>query len=396
MGENSSKIYEGANITGIARLGGRLTDGIDAQEKFRDYLAGCDIETLERHAKECLKEKKFDERGYVLQDIVNTLAGRLVLRVDFGRYRGTKKEEDNGIDGVWHTEDHDFVVEVRTKEDFSIDWKKIVKYRDQLLQEDMIDSKKHSFLLVMGEMEKEALVAQVRGLPRAWDARIITVGSLIQLVKLKHKNSLGLSDDYFHDILQPLDYICVDGLVTLLDEIVSDVTGKDEETNKEAGEIQETEKSTQPSKSHEPEDAGHRDRIIATIQKETGGNLVQNRKTRFENSKTGELYFISFSKKYGDNQNFGYWYGYNYDPNSEKENTGFLILCTKEPNDWFYRIPVGTIEKLAVEGKLNCTDYEKFRCVHLHMEASNGQLMLKLRRGHGEEDIEQYKVSLVS
>lgn len=399
MDKRGFKIYEGKAIEQIVgHCGdGKLKDGNDTQKELREYLDDCDIETLEKHAREC-RESAFnnDKRaaGLVLQDIVNTLAKCwLGLQVEHGRYSGTRNEEDNGVDGVWHTQEHDFVVEVKKKEDFSMNLKDIVKYRDQLLQEEKIDGKNHSFLLVMGEMKKEALVAQVRGLPRAWDTRIITVDYLIQLVKLKHKNSFGLSDDYFHDILKPLDYICVDGLVTLLAEIVSDVTNEDKVTNRKEGRIQETEKNKQESKSHEPEDTGHRDRIITMIEKETGGNLVQKGRTRFENSKTGELFFISFSKKHREKQNAYYWYTYNY---NRSNKCNFLALCTKEENDWFYLIPVETIEKLVDEGKLNFNDQKNFRRVHIAMDMNKGEMMLRLKKGYSNKSLKDYKVLLPS
>ena len=384
MDENSSKIYEGRAIKQIVGLFGDLKDESKAQRELREYLAGCDIETLKRHAEECLKEKKFDERGFVLQDIVNTLAERLELKVDPGRYRGTQRDDDNGVDGVWKTDDHAFVVEVKTTDTYRMDLKTIGDYRDNLLQKQEIKNN-NSLLLVMGSMSKEEdLVSQVKGSPRAWDTRIITVGSLIQLVELKVKGSSGLNPDYFYEFLQPFDYICVDDLIKLLTGIVSDVSDTEED------DILETEQKT---KSIQKPNDSHRKRVLKTIETMHEGNLVQKGRARFENSKTGELFFISFSRNYGDEENAAYWYGYNYKFSNE---CNFLALCTKEPKDWFYLIPVEIVEKLTEEGKLNFKDYENSRCVHLHVKTSNGQLMLKLRRGHGEEDIEQYKVSLVS
>ena len=85
---------------------------------------------------------------------------------------------------------------------YRMDLKTIGDYRDNLLQKQEIKNN-NSLLLVMGSMSKEEdLVSQVKGSPRAWDTRIITVGSLIQLVELKVKGSSGLNPDYFYKILQ--------------------------------------------------------------------------------------------------------------------------------------------------------------------------------------------------
>ena len=383
MNKKDYKIFEGVNIKGIAGLHGDLKDGNPAQEKLRDYLAGCNIETLKRHAEECLEEK-FDGCGFVLQDIVNTLAKRLDLEVVHGRYNRASKKENNGFDGMWKTHDHDFVVEVKKVDDFSMNLENFVKYRDQLLQEGRIDSKNHSFLLVVGDMKKGAFVAQVKGdLKRAGDTRIITVESLIQLVELKMKELPGLNPDYFCEILKPIDYTRVDGLVTLLDNIVSD-TAEAEEDN-----IQEMEQNKQKTKSHRQTNDDHHNKIFTTIETKTGGNLEKKGRARFENSKTGELFFILFSREYEHKKNARYWYA--YDPSQEGN---FLALCTKEPRDWFYLIPTETIKGLINEGKLSLTDKKKL--CNIHIEISNGQSKMRLKKGHGEEDIEQYKVSLVS
>ena len=386
MNKGGFEIYEGKTIEQIvSHCGdGKLKDGGDTQKELRDYLAGCDIKTLKRHTEECLKENKFDARGFVLQDIVNTLAKRLELKVEHGRYRGTQRDDDNGVDGVWKTDDHAFVVEVKTTDTYRMNLNTISDYRDNLLQNQKIKNN-NSLLLVMGDMSKdENLVAQVRGLPRAWDTRIITVGSLIQLVELKVEESSGLNLDYFYKVLKPFDYICVDGLVTLLNDIVSDVSDTEED------DILETEEKT---RSIQKTNDSHRKRVLKTIETMHGGNLVQKGRTRFENSKTGELFFISFSKKHREKQNAYYWYTYNYNPSNKCD---FLALYTKEPKDWFYLIPVETIEKLADEGKLNFNDQENFRRVHIAMDMNKGEMMLRLKKGHDKESLEKYKFSLVS
>ena len=381
-------MHEGRNIKQIVGYFGDLRDESKAQEELRDYLAGCDIETLKRHAEECLKEKRFDERGFVLQDIVNTLAKHLDLEVEHGRYRGTQREDDNGVDGVWKTDDHDFVVEVKASIPYGVDLKAIGGYRDKLLQNQEIKKENNSLLLVIGNMgdgNKVDLEARIKGdLTRAGDTRIITVGSLIQLVELKMKDLPGLNPDYFCEILRPIDYIRVDDLVKLLANIVSDVTDAEED------DIQETEQKT---KSIQKIDDSHRKGVLKTIEAMHGGSLVQNGRTRFENSKTRESFFISFSRNYGDEENAAYWYGYYY---KFSNGSDFLALCTKEPKDWFYLIPTKIIEDLANEGKINFKDYDGFRRIHVHIGISNNQSKMRLKRGHGEEDIEQYKVSLTS
>ena len=366
-------------------------EGSEAQENFRKFLAGIsEIETLKKYANECLhnEDKKFDKtkNGFVLQDIVNTLAKRLDLKVVHGRYSGASKKEDTGYDGVWETDDHGFVVEVKASIPYGADLKAVSGYRDKLLQEQKIKNS-NSLLLVIGNMgnnNKVDLEAQIRGLPRAWDTRIITVGSLIQLVELKVGESSGLNPDYFYKILKPFDYIRVDALVTLLNDIVSDVVETEEDG------IPETEEKT---KSLQEINDNHRKRVLKTIETMHEGNLVQKGRASFENSKTGGLFFISFSKNYGNENLASYWYSYDYKSSNKCD---FLALYTKEPKDWFYLIPMRAIEDLINEDKMPFNDYKKFCRIHFYIEINNGQSKMKFKKGRGEEDIEQYKVSLVS
>ena len=377
-------MHEGRKIKQIVGYFGDLNDGSDAQKELREYLAVCDIETLKRHTEECLKEKKFDERGFVLQDIVNALAKHLELEVEHGRYRGTQKEEDNGFDGVWKTDDHDFVVEVKKASTFGVSLKDISDYRDKLVQSQKMKKGNNSLLLVIGHMDNKVdLAAQVKGdLTRAGDTRIITVKSLIQLVELKMKELPGLNPDYFCEILKPIDYIRLDALVTLLTGIVSDVT------DTEKDDIQETEQNKQETKSFQEISDSHRKKVLTKIKTMCGENLVQKGGI-FENSKTGKRFFISFSRKYEHKKNARYWYAYNF-----SKDCNFLALCTKEANDWFFLIPTETIEGLINDGKISLTNTRKL--CHIHIEISNGQSKMRFTRGRGGEDIEQYKVSLVS
>ena len=376
--------HEGRTIKQIVGYFGDLNDGSDAQKELREYLDGRNIETLKRHIEECLKEKKFHERGFVLQDIVNTLAKHLDLEVEHGRYRGTQKEEDNGFDGVWKTHDHDFVVEVKKASTFGVNLKDISDYRDKLLQSKKIKKGNNSLLLVIGHMDNKVdLEAQVKGdLTRAGDTRIITVKSLIQLVELKMRELPGLNPDYFCKILKPFDYIRLDALVTLMNDIVSDVT------DTEKDDIQETEQNKQETKSFQEISDSHRKRVLKTLETMHEGNLVQKEGV-FENSKTGKRIFISFSRKYEHKKNARYWYAYNF-----SKECNFLALCTKESNDWFFLIPTEIIEGLINEGKISLTNTRKL--CHIHIEISNGQSKMRFTRGRGGKKIDQYKVSLTS
>lgn len=55
---------------------GQLKDNSDACEEFREFLSLQDSGKLFEYAEQCLQDK-FDDSGFVLQDIVNELGRRL-------------------------------------------------------------------------------------------------------------------------------------------------------------------------------------------------------------------------------------------------------------------------------------------------------------------------------
>ena len=60
-------------------------------QDLRQFFSKIDLETMSRYIEDALssnKEDKFDERGYVLQDMVNEIGSRLGYRVTNGLYRG--------------------------------------------------------------------------------------------------------------------------------------------------------------------------------------------------------------------------------------------------------------------------------------------------------------------
>jgi hypothetical protein len=66
---------------------GHLRDGSQCSLEFREYLSKITSEKLSEYVKYCL-ETRFDDRGIVLQDLVNEMGRRLSFDVEDGLYRG--------------------------------------------------------------------------------------------------------------------------------------------------------------------------------------------------------------------------------------------------------------------------------------------------------------------
>src|SRR5688500_9594669 len=77
---------------------GKLRDDNQTSNEFREFLSQIPSISLKQYLEECMSEK-FDDNGFVLQDIVNQLGTRLGFSVSHGRYRGIHGKL--GYDGLW-------------------------------------------------------------------------------------------------------------------------------------------------------------------------------------------------------------------------------------------------------------------------------------------------------
>jgi hypothetical protein len=100
--KNSRSQLEGKNVQQLVVIAeaGKLLDGGDASEEFREFLSTIPSALLSRYASECLTDK-FEGSGFALQDVVNQIGRRLGFRVEDGRYRGVAGQ--SGHDGLWRS-----------------------------------------------------------------------------------------------------------------------------------------------------------------------------------------------------------------------------------------------------------------------------------------------------
>ena len=80
---------EGKHVRQIISFAGdgRIRDNNQTSSEFRDFLSHIPSNQLKQYLDECIAEK-FDDSGFVLQDIVNQIGTRLGFYVSYGRYRG--------------------------------------------------------------------------------------------------------------------------------------------------------------------------------------------------------------------------------------------------------------------------------------------------------------------
>jgi len=280
---------------------GKLLDGSEASNEFRDFLAQVPSRLLGQYADDCLSGS-FTDSGYVLQDIVNEIGRRLGFTVTDGRYRGTAGHI--GFDGLWHFPNgHAVIVEVKTTDAYRIKLNKIVGYHRALVKKDTISEDASSVLIVVGRQDTGELEAQIRGSRHAWDVRLISVDGLLRLVALKEAVEDPVIARRIHDILIPMEFTRLDEIVDILFSTAEDIKQVEEMPEEvEEGEGVERKPKFTPVAFH--------DACVARIQKRFTSPLLKRSRATFS-SADGVLALICLVSKEHDNRGeLSYWFAF--------------------------------------------------------------------------------------
>jgi hypothetical protein len=212
---------------------GKLTDGLAASIEFREYLKNIPSDVLAKYSDQCLADS-FPNSGLALQDIVNEIGRRIGFRVDAGYYRGSPGHP--GYDGLWTDESgHSILVEVKTTDAYRIDLNRIASYRRGLEKADNIDLERSSILVIVGRQDTGDLEAQIRGSKYSWEMRVISVGALLRVLKLKEDVDDPSIIARIHNILVPRDFTRLDQIVEIAFAAAEDIKGIDPSDEGEAG-----------------------------------------------------------------------------------------------------------------------------------------------------------------
>ena len=138
---------------------GQLKDGNATCLELRQLLRGVSSDYLERWVEECL-EQRFQDFGFVLQDLVNEIGRRLGFEVQDGVYRGTASD---GADGIWRdTDGRVLIVESKTSSTYQVNLSRLARYRKQVVPAAEMSDSDVSTLIVIGSEDTEDLESQVR------------------------------------------------------------------------------------------------------------------------------------------------------------------------------------------------------------------------------------------
>lgn len=281
----------------LAQIIGFLGDGKlkNGDESFRNFLKNISNDLLIKYADECL-EKAFQDSGLALQDITNEIGSRLGFTITNGLYRGNKN--DIGFDGIWYQFDNwALVVEVKTTDAYRISLDIIAKYRSRLIEKGTISSEKSSILIIVGRNDTGELEAQIRGSKHAWDVRIISIDSLIRLLRIKESLSDESTAQKISMSLRPYEFTRIDQLIELLFLAIKDVETEEKaeiyieaaDPSATPGEKQEKTKSV-PVNFQEP--------VFNKVKAHLGKTLIKQTRSSFSSSDGNTGVIISLSKQH--------------------------------------------------------------------------------------------------
>lgn len=338
---------------------GRLKDNSECSNELRAFLTQVPSNKLGEYADHCLTSS-FNKSGQILQDVVNEMGRRLDYIVENGRYQGTTNHVGN--DGLWKSpEGHDLLVEVKTTDAYRISLDTIATYRNKQLKAENTDiSSKNSILIVVGRNDTGDLEAQVRGSRHAWDMRLISVDSLLRLVRLKENTEETETSKKIRSILIPFEYTRVDSLIDVIF-----TTANDSEILLENTEIDDSLHQNTLNEEDKVEKSGwvftdanlmqaKRDKIVTSFANKLNKSFIQKSKAQYWDGNHQARVVCAVSKRYTKNQTIPYWYAFHthYVDFLGEGNEGYLILGCMDMEVAF-GIPVDVIKNRLNE--LNTT-----------------------------------------
>ncbi len=288
---------------------GKLKNGDD---RFRNFLKNISNDLLVRYAEECL-DNAFKDSGLALQDVVNEIGARLGFKITSGLFRGNKNEI--GFDGIWEQyEAWSLVVEVKTTDAYRIPLDIIANYRNRLIDTEKIAKLKSSILIIVGRDDTGELEAQIRGSKHAWDIRIISIDSLIRLLRIKESLSDESTAQKISIVLRPFEFTRVDQLIELLFLAIKDVE-VEEKTDEFIEEntilvSDEKKERTTPVNFHEP--------VFIKIREKLKVNFIKQSKSSYSSNDGKIGIIISISKQHPPfNSQFDARYWFAFHPHQE-------------------------------------------------------------------------------
>lgn len=297
--------FDGKSFRQIIQMAGDgiLRDGNQASLQVREWLGTVPLYRLRSSAEECLSGN-FQDSDKALQDAVNEIGSRLGFRVTQGRYRGVRNVIGN--DGLWVGQDEfGLLVEVKTSDAFRINLDTIAEYRYSLIKDGTIREGNSSILIAVGRQDTGDLEAQIRGSRHAWDVRLISIDALLRLAEVKEQLNDWSTSDKINQLLRPVEYTRLDGIVDLLF-----ATKMDLESGEPTFEPTRSNTDVTPTVANLPNLEAAREAAIQRAEQKLQLSLVRRGKTqRISSDGTTRVVCLASQKYKGTGESSNYWFG---------------------------------------------------------------------------------------
>ncbi len=394
--ENSPDIRKKSVQQIIAISGdGKLIDGSTTSTEFRELLANIESKYLTEFSSQCLndKNKKFDVKGFALQDIVNEIGKRLDFEVTPGRYRGVPNII--GFDGLWKSgSGESIVVETKTTSVYSIDLQVVANYKKRLIEKGQIPPEKTSILLIVGRFDTGGLEAQIRGSKFAWDIRLISIEGLVKLLYIKE----NLDDPHIitkiREILIPKEYTKVDGIIDLVFSTTEDLKyDLSEEIPLQNGELFEKAKKEKPGKTPKFIPVSFHQECINKAQKKLKITLVKESRVTFKTPDNKIVILCAVSKVHQKKTNGPNWFWFAFQIHQKerlaKVDESYLLLGCGSSSLTFL-IPIQDF--LPWLEKMNITKIKNGVFWHLHIQEKSKEYQFITKKGMSNISLDKYKI----
>jgi len=362
---------------------GKLRDGGEGSSEFRDFLAVVPSSQLQRYADECLA-KSFDDSGLALQDVVNEVGRRLGFRVNGGLYRGSSAQP--GFDGIWETDDgKSIVVEVKTTDAYRIDLNTVAGYRQSLIQSGRLRLESSSILIVVGRQDTGDLEAQIRGSRHAWDTRVISVDSLLRLMRLKEEElEEPIVVRRIRDILTPQEFTRVDGIIDMVFAAAEDV-------RQDVVENEESEVDDEGIKKPKFVPSAFHDECVKRIERHLDWSLVRQSRATYLSLDKAKGVLCMVSRAHGSDEAPSYWFAFH--PHQKDAmgqiSTSYVAFGCGSPDD-ILLIPLRDFTKW-LDG-MNITERPDRFYWHVSIFAEGGKYTLHRKKDFERVDLTAYRI----
>ena len=365
---------------------GRLRDGNTTSTEFREFLSHVSSSQLKQFLDECLSNK-FDDNGFVLQDIVNQIGNRLGFIVINGRYRGTAGQ--SGLDGLWEFPDgYKVIVEVKTTDAYQINLDTIAKYRREIITEGKATEENSSILIVIGREDRDTsdLEAQIRGSRYAWNIRLLSVDALVRLMKLKEEVEDPKIIQRISAILIPREFTKLDEIINLVFTTAEDLK-EEKPIEQEEGTIieQDDEVKSKPVSFYEA--------CIDRIEKHLHQPLIKRSRTTYSSSDGSLRVTCAVSKLYKKGDQIQYWFAFHPHQKDflEGVKTGYVAFgCGTEST----LLLIPSNEFISWLDGMHVTDDANRFYWHVNILKDEKNLVLYRKKGIPRKNLNHFLVSI--